>query len=92
MNDRILFKLADGWAFGFDPSQWIIFRQRNLRTQTGWKPVSFIATKKSILLRVLREKRIQPNPEAIKYLDALPDTFKEWLNLREASERDFQVS
>jgi len=66
--------------------QWIVFRRRNSRTQSGWKPVSFIACKKRILLRVLLEKDIHPNPQATEYLDAMPDTFQEWLRLRGASE------
>jgi|TARA_Y100000310_G_scaffold334630_2_gene414830 hypothetical protein len=90
MTDRIIFELADGWALGFDPNQWIVLRRRNLRTQSGWKPVSFIASKKCILLRVLREKHIQPSPQAIEYLDAMPDTFQEWLLWQETSESDLE--
>lgn len=88
MADHILLELADCWALGFDPNQWIVLRRHNLRTQSGWKPVSFIASDKRILRRVLREKHIQPNPKAIEYLDAMPDTFQEWLLWREASESD----
>jgi hypothetical protein len=78
MTDRHLFDLASGWALGFDDNQWILLRRRNFRTQRGWKPVSFIATNKTILLRVLRESAVQPTPDAQIKLDALPVRFKDW--------------
>lgn len=91
MADQILLELADGWALGFDSLQWIVLRRRNLRTQCGWKPVSFIATNKSILRRVLREAGVQPNPKASKYLDAMPDTFREWQHCQNAANANPEI-
>jgi hypothetical protein len=88
MVDHIILELADGWALGFDFNQWILFRRRNLRTQSGWKPVAFIASNKIILRRVLREAGVQPNPKASKYLDAMPDTFREWLSCQDNPNAD----
>ena len=54
---------------------------RKIGSQAGqeiWRGKSFIANKKGVLLRVLREKGIEPTPEAQKALDALPDTFREF--------------
>ena len=77
-RDRFLFGLAPGWALGYDNNQWIVLRSRNLRTQRGWKAVSFIGLKKSTLLRVLREKGVELYPEAQASLDLTPDTFLKW--------------
>ena len=79
MSDRIFLNLKPGWALGYDKLQWMLMKRRNSRTQTGWKPVSFIACFKHILIRVLREKDITPTPKAQWYIDAMPDTFREWL-------------
>ena len=78
MSVRVLFGLTDVWALGADGSQWIILKRRNSRTQTGWKPVSFIASNKTTLRRVLREKGIKPDAAAERQLDALDETFVEW--------------
>ncbi len=80
MTDRYLFDLADGWAVGSDDLQWIVLRRRNMRTQSGWKPVAFVATKKSVLLRVLLELGISPTPAAQAKLEAMPEGFQEWIN------------
>ena len=77
-RDRFLFDLASGWALGYDKNQWIVMSRRNLRTQCGWKAVSFIGCKKSTLLRVLREKGVELYPEAQASLDLTPDTFLKW--------------
>ena len=77
-RDRFLFDLAPGWALGYDKNQWIVLRSRNLRTQRGWKAVSFIGCEKTTLLRVLREKGVELNPEAQVNLDLFPDTFLKW--------------
>ena len=77
-------RLNDKWALAYDPLQWILQKRGGLRkigSQAGqeiWRGKSFIANKKGVLLRVLREKGIEPTPEAQKALDALPDTFREF--------------
>ena len=77
-RDRFLFDLAPGWALGYDKNQWIVMSRRNLRTQCGWKAVSFIGCKKPTLLRVLREKGVELYPEAQASLDLMPEGFLKW--------------
>ena len=72
------YPLASNWALDYDEYQWIVLRRRNCGTQTGWKPVAFIATEKRILLRVLKNKGISLTPEAQAFLDAMPDSFQEF--------------
>ena len=76
--DGTVFDLAPGWALGYDKNQWIVLRRRNLRTQRGWKAVSFIGCKKTTLLRVLREKGVELNPEAQASLELFPERFLDW--------------
>jgi hypothetical protein len=83
--DRQFLLLNDRWALAYDQLQWIIQR----RAGTEWRSVSFIATKKRILYRVLDEKGIKPTPEAERVLRCLPDSFNDWyaeLQLMEAAE------
>ena len=63
---------------GYDKNQWIVLRSRNLRTQRGWKAVSFIGCEKTTLLRVLREKSVELYPEAQASLDLMPEGFLDW--------------
>lgn len=79
LPESIVLHLAEGWALGFDNSQWIILRARNLRIQGHWKPVGYVGSEKRILRRVLREIGVQPKAEAAAYLDAMPETFRDWL-------------
>ena len=82
--DRQFLRLNDKWALAYDPLQWILQRRMGLRKsgssagQESWQGKSFIADKKSVLLRVLREKGIQPTARAQEALDVLPDTFREF--------------
>ena len=46
-----------------------------MRTQHGWKALTFIGLNKSTLLRVLCEKGIDVYPEAQASLDLMPDNF-----------------
>ena len=85
MSDRIFLHLCDGWALGFDPLQWMLMRAKIRGGQRDWQPVAFVATEKRILRRVLAEKGVQPTPEAQAALDAMPDTFQEWLHQHKAS-------
>lgn len=78
MSIRWIADLAHGWALGADELQWIVLRRRNKRTQTGWKPVSFIASNKTTLRRVLREKGVRLDAKAERQLDALDENFLEW--------------
>lgn len=73
-----LFPLAPGWALGADDLQWIVLQRRNSRTQSGWKPVAYIACEKWILLRVLHELGVQLTAESQAKLNDLPDRFRDW--------------
>jgi len=86
MSDNILFQLAPGWALGADNQQWILFKadKRGLQAKkrhrrAPWRAVSFIASTKTVLMRVLNEKGVVPTLEAQAALDTLPDTFQKWL-------------
>ena len=81
MTDRIFLDLCDGWALGYDPNQWIVLRARKRQDQTYWNPEAFIGSTKRVLRRVLREKGVQPTPEADGYLDAMPESFLDWYRL-----------
>ena len=80
MLDKFLFDLAPGWALAFDRNQWILLRRRNSRTERGWKPVRFIGTTKTILLRVLRESGVSMTKPAECELAAMPENFCDWLD------------
>ena len=43
-----------------------------------WRAISFISTKKRILLDVLDKKGVQPTHEANDALRYLPENFTEW--------------
>ena len=82
MREGIVIDLCDGWALGYDPNQWILLRARKRQDQTYWNPVAFIGSTKRVLRRVLREKGIQYTPEAVGYLEAMPESFMDWYRLR----------
>ena len=71
--------LGEGWALGADDLQWMVLRKFVRKSEAqDWRAVSFVATTKDILRRVLREKGCQLSAEGQAALDALPETFKEW--------------
>ena len=74
----LLFKFFDGLMLGADHCQWILVRHRNSWTQTDWKTVSFVASNKLTLLRVLGKKQIKPD-EATQQLINLKKNA--WFNL-----------
>ncbi len=82
MADCLFLRLSDGWALAYDANQWIIQK----RTGTRWRSISFIASKKHILWRCLEEKGAEITPEAKAALDALPDSFKEFIDQRDRLE------
>ena len=87
MAVKILLQLNDCWALGHDLLQWILMRSKNRRGQRDWQPVAFIASTKTVLRCCLREKGVEATSEAEAALDAMPDTFKEWLRLRDRLQR-----
>ncbi len=43
--------------------------------------MSFVGSNKDILWRVLREKGAEVDSAAREYIDAMPDTFREWISM-----------
>jgi hypothetical protein len=84
MTDRMIILLNENWSLGYDKHQWMIRKRKKRGDETYWHAVSFIASEKWILERNLDELGIQINPEARAYLDAMPDTFKEWYSTSDA--------
>ncbi len=91
MADKPLFSLdAEGrWRLAYDRQQWVVQRRtkkaRVSHTEggsiadSGWRGVSFIGSEKRVLRRVLREKAVILTVEAQARLDALPETFRDFL-------------
>ncbi len=80
--DRQFLRLSEKWALAYDKSQWIVQRRKAPGKKGGgcrWAAVSFVASNKAVLLRVLREKGAQVDPAAREYIDAMPPTFREWI-------------
>ena len=79
-RDRFLFDLAPGWALGYDKNQWIVLKARGDKSKSAqrWRAVSFIGSNKLVLMRVLKEKGINPQPSAKKALTSFPDRFLDW--------------
>ncbi len=92
MADTQFLRLSEKWALAYDNAQWIVQR-RKAPSKTGgacrWAGVSFVGSNKDILWRVLREKGAEIDPAARKYIDAMPDTFREWISV--PPERRFKV-
>ncbi len=84
MVDRQFLRLSENLALAYDKSQWIVQR-RKAPSKTGeacrWAGVSFVGSNKDILWRVLREKGAEIEPAAREYIDAMPDTFREWISM-----------
>lgn len=87
MTDRIFLRLNDDWSLGYDDLHWIVCRVYFKRDTARFLPVSFIGSTRAVLYRVIRENGIEPTPEAQVALDAMPDTFREWLLLRDNPQR-----
>jgi hypothetical protein len=73
MRDPLFHLDAKGrWRLSYDQLQWILERRRGLPRhsdrgavrKSGWEAVSFIASTKHVLHRVLREKRVTVTPTA----------------------------
>ncbi len=81
--NRQFLRLSEKWALAYDKNQWIVQRRKALGKKGGecrWASVSFVASNKDILWRVLREKGAEIDPAAREYIDAMPDTFREWIS------------
>ena len=78
-NERIILRLSEDWALGYDRLQWMVCRKRMRKGKITWSPQSFIASRLAVLMRTIAEKGITLTPEANVALHAFPDTFREWL-------------
>ena len=84
MADKQFLWLSEKWALAYDKSQWIVQRRKAPGKKGGecrWAAVSFVASNKAVLLRVLREKGAEICPAAREYIAAMPDTFREWISI-----------
>ncbi|MBL6864052.1 MAG: hypothetical protein ISQ90_04620 [Rhodospirillales bacterium] len=72
----LLFPLAPGWAIGADDKQWILLRRRNRQDEAYWQSISYVASTKAILRRILRENSVHPTPRALIDLNELPEQFQ----------------
>ena len=84
MADTRFLRLSEKWALAYDTSQWIVQRRKAPGKKGGecrWAAVSFVASNTAVLLRVLREKGAQVDPAAREYIDAMPDTLREWVSM-----------
>ncbi len=82
MVDTQFLRLSEKWALAYDKNQWIVQRRKAPSKKGGacrWSGVSFVGSNKDILWRVLREKLAEIGPAAREYIDAMPDTFREWI-------------
>lgn len=87
MKDRLFLRLSEDWALGHDDLQWIVYRVYFKRDTARFLPVSFIGSTRAVLHRVIRENGIELTPEAEVALDSIPNTFREWLLLRDNPQR-----
>ncbi len=88
MTDRVFLRLSESWALGFDRNQWVVMRAKSDRSKPGqrWRSIAFVGSTRAVLVRVLREKGAEVAPDARVAVDSLPETFLEWLAIRDRAE------
>ncbi len=88
MTDRVFLRLSEGWALGYDRNQWIVMRAKadKSKPRQGWRAIAFVGSTRAVLMRVLREKGAEIAPDARVTVDSLPETFLEWLAIRDRAE------
>ena len=77
MTGRMVLQLSATWAVLAVDRQWMLCRRRK-NPNSGWKPLSYVASSKAVLLRCLREKGAIVDVEGQAGLDALPESFRAW--------------
>jgi hypothetical protein len=77
MSEHMLLRLSKTWAVLADDRQWMLCRRRN-NANSGWKPLSYVASSKTVLLRCIGEKGAVVDAQGQAALDALPESFREW--------------
>ena len=91
LADRLFLRLSERWALAYNKNQWILQRRMTPGKKGGecrWAAVSFVASNKDILWRVLGEHGVVVTPEAKAAIDAMPHQFVDWLAERDASAAD----
>ena len=60
-------------------------RAKSDKSNSGqaWRATAFVGSTKAVLMRVLRELGAEVAPGARVAVDSLPETFLEWLALKE---------
>ena len=87
MAEKQFLRLSEKWALAYDRLQWIIqYRGSAKGKPEKWRGVSFISSNRDILVLTLREKGIVSDPGKMEEVLALPYTFKEWIDQRQAEE------
>ena len=72
MSDALFLRLSDNWRLASDPLQWVVQRRGAFDSKTGerrWNAVSFVATRREVLMRVLRELGAVTTPDGQDALD-----------------------
>ena len=79
--DKQFLHLNDRWVLAADDRQWILQRRGAFDRRRGkihWHCVAFIASRRDVLLRMLRFHNVEPDAAGQQALAELPDTFTEW--------------
>src|SRR5512134_2043751 len=77
MTGRMVLRLSANWAVLADDRQWMLCKRRT-KAHRGWKPLSYVASSKAVLLRCIGEKGAVVDAQGQAALDALPESFREW--------------
>jgi hypothetical protein len=77
MSEHMVLRLSANWAVLADDRQWMLCKRRK-NANSGWKPLSYVASSKAVLLRCLREKGAVVDAQGQAALDALPQSFRAW--------------
>jgi hypothetical protein len=72
MSEHMVLRLSKTWAVLADDRQWMLCRRRT-PAQGTWKPLSYVASSKAVLLRCIGEKGAVVDVEGQAGLDALPE-------------------
>ena len=86
MKIRQFILLNEKLAISADHEQWILERRGSFdkrRQCWNWEGVSYVASDRDTLLRVIREAKAIIEPEALKQVEALPFEFRDWRQQQE---------
>lgn len=72
--------LNSDWALDADSLQWILQRRRVSNNQEVWQAISFVASTKTVLTRVIQQHGIVLDNKGKESLENLPETFQEFYN------------